>query len=147
LAELIADPDFRRRVHGMAGQVARWPSSGESPHEAIARAAEAILPQAGAALEAGLDPGGPEAATVLGEMLATLAPLEGSADGPGYRAGRAEGPQIVAAPRFERYWQLLAVLDGSPGPGSNIPRLAWVIAALRAHPSPSGHGSTPQAAR
>src|SRR5262249_57928143 len=99
---------------------ARGASRGESPQEALARAAEAILPQAGAALEAGLDPGGPEAATVLGEMLATLAPLEGSADGPRYRAGLAERLQIVADPRFERYWQLLAGLDGPPGPCRNI---------------------------
>jgi DNA-binding transcriptional MerR regulator len=147
LAELIADPDFRRRIQGMAAQVAHWPSRGESPHEAIARAAEAIVPQAGAALEAGLDPDGPEAAIVLNEMLATLAPLEGSADGPRYRAGLAERLQIVADPRVERYWQLLAVLDGSPGPGSYVPRLAWVITALRTHPSPPGRGSTPEAAR
>src|SRR5262249_57669918 len=31
LAELIAEPDLRRRVQGMAAQVARWPSPPESP--------------------------------------------------------------------------------------------------------------------
>jgi DNA-binding transcriptional MerR regulator len=144
VAELITDAAFRRRVRHMAAQVARWPSRGESPHEAIARAAEILVPQAAAALDTGLDPAVPRAATVLHEMLATLAGLEGSADSAQYRAGLAERLQIVAD--TQSYWQLLAVLDGSPGPGSNVPAVDWVIAGLRAHPSPSGHGSAPGAA-
>jgi DNA-binding transcriptional MerR regulator len=32
----------------------------------------------------------------------------------------------------ERYWQLLAILDGQPVPPSVIPAFDWLIAALRA---------------
>jgi len=142
LAELTRDPGFRDRVKDMAGQVARWAVGGESPHEAIARAAEVILPQAGAALDRGLDPASAEAAGVLDETMTTLAALEGTADGPGFRAGLLERLEIVADAAFERYWQLLAVLDGSPGPGTNVPRLGWVIAALRARLPHHGQNGT-----
>src|SRR6266700_1119167 len=101
VAELIQDPAFQRRVQGMAEQVARWPARGESPHAAIARAAEVIVPKAGAALDAGLDPAGPQAATVLNEMMATLARLEGSTDSRQHRAELLTRLQIVADAKFE----------------------------------------------
>src|SRR6266702_3119713 len=33
--------------------------------------------------------------------------------------------------RVERYWQLLAVLNGQPVPPSVVPAFEWLIAALR----------------
>jgi hypothetical protein len=34
--------------------------------------------------------------------------------------------------RVERYWQLLAILNGQPVPPSGVPAFEWLIAALRA---------------
>jgi hypothetical protein len=116
----------------MAQQVARWSSGGGSPHAAIARAAAVVLPEAGTALEAGLDPAAPEAAAVAGRMAAAVATAEGSPDSPAFRAQLAGRLEIVADPRVERYWQLVAAVEGTPGPETSIPRLEWAIAALRA---------------
>ncbi len=132
LAELTRDPDFRRRVRDMAEQVARWPSGGESPHAAIARATAVILPKAGAALDAGLDAAAPESAAIAAQIAAAVAGAEGTSDGPAFRTRLLERLEIVADARVERYWQLVAAIEGTPGPGTNIPRLDWAIAALRA---------------
>lgn len=132
LAELTGDPDFRRRVRDMAERVARWSSGGESPHAAIARAAAVVLPEAGAALEAGLDPAAPEAAAAAARIAAAVAGAEGGSDSPAFRARLAGRLEIVADPRVERYWRLAAAIEGAPGPGTSIPRLNWAIAALRA---------------
>jgi DNA-binding transcriptional MerR regulator len=132
LAELTGEPDFRRRVRAMAQQVARWSSGGGSPHAAIARAAGVVLPEAGTALEAGLDPAAPQAAAVAGRMAAAVATAEGGSDSPAFRAQLAGRLEIVADPRVERYWQLVAAVEGTPGPETSIPRLEWAIAALRA---------------
>jgi hypothetical protein len=35
--------------------------------------------------------------------------------------------------RVERYWQLLAILNGQPVPPSVVPAFDWLIAALRAN--------------
>ncbi len=101
LAELTRDPDFRRRVRDMAEQVARWPSGGESPHAAIARAAAVILPKAEAALDAGLDPAAPEAAAIAAEIAAAVAEAEGTSDGPAFRARLLERLDIVADARVD----------------------------------------------
>jgi DNA-binding transcriptional MerR regulator len=134
LAELTRDPDFRRRVRDMAEQVARWPSGGESPHAAIARAAAVILPKAEAALDAGLEPAAAESVAIAAEIAAAVAEAEGTCDGAAFRARLLERLDIVADARVERYWQLIAAIEGTPGPDTNIPRLDWVIAALRATP-------------
>jgi DNA-binding transcriptional MerR regulator len=131
LAELTGDPDFRRRVRAMAQQVARWPAAGGSPHAAIARAAGVVLPEAGAALDAGLDPAAPEGAAVAARIAVAVAAAEGASDSPAFRARLAGRLEIVADPRVERYWQLVAVIEGTPGPGASVPRLDWAIAALR----------------
>lgn len=146
LAELVGDPGFRRRIRGMAEQAARWRAVGESPHADIARWAEVLLPKAGVALDAGVDPAGPEATPVLDQMMTALAEREGRVDDPKFRARVLERLEVVADARFERYWDLLGVINGwGPGrlPTPLVPRCEWVIAALRARPSQSGQPTTP----
>ena len=40
--------------------------------------------------------------------------------------------ETFADARVERYWQLLAILNGQPVPPSVVPAFEWLIAALRA---------------
>jgi DNA-binding transcriptional MerR regulator len=113
LAELIADPDFRQRVKTMAtaGQQAGQPALDY----------QAVLEHAGQALAGGIAPGSPEGRSVLDRLVpaaerpATLAQLETFTDA-----------------RVERYWQLLAVLNGQPPFPPAVPAFDWLITALRA---------------
>jgi DNA-binding transcriptional MerR regulator len=148
LAELVGDPGFRRRIRGMAEHAARWRVAGERPHADIARWAEVLLPPAGDALAAGLDPTRPAAAPVLDQMMAALAQREDRADDAAFRARVLERLEVVADARFERYWDLLGVINGLPPgplPTPLVPRCQWVIAALRAHPASTGQLGMPEA--
>ncbi|MEO3812249.1 MerR family transcriptional regulator [Sphaerisporangium sp. B11E5] len=53
--------------------------------------------------------------------------------GAGRLAGLRERLELLADPRVERYWLLLALLNGRISSPTVIPEFHWVIAALRAH--------------
>jgi hypothetical protein len=44
--------------------------------------------------------------------------------------------QVGGDPRVERYWQLLAIINGWPAPPPLAPVFAWFGEALRQHPTP-----------
>jgi DNA-binding transcriptional MerR regulator len=115
LAELIADPDFKQRVRVMA----------QAGAPAMAVDIRAVMEHAGPALAQGVEPGSARGQDVADQIL---------------------GPQVSAATRaqllgqletftdarVERYWQLLAVINGWPAPPAAVPAIEWLIAALRA---------------
>jgi DNA-binding transcriptional MerR regulator len=115
LAELIADEDFRQRVRTMA--VAGRPE----PQPALDH--QAVLGHAGQALADRIAPASPEARPVLDQLVPS-----------------AERPRVLAQletftdARVERYWQLLAILNGQPPFPPAVPAFEWLIAALRANP-------------
>jgi DNA-binding transcriptional MerR regulator len=115
LAELIADEDFRQRVRTMA--VAGRPE----PPPALDH--QAVLGHAGQALADRIAPDSPEARPVLDQLVPP-----------------AERPRVLAQletftdARVERYWQLLAILNGQPPFSPAVPAFEWLIAALRANP-------------
>ena len=73
-------------------------------------------------MEAGIEPGSEEAEVIVNEIVAAFAgePVAGG-------AGSAD-------PRAERYWQLLAVINGWPPVPTTMPAWRWTIDALRARP-------------
>jgi hypothetical protein len=75
------------------------------------------------ALADGVDPGGPQAETLVAEWLG---------DGAGDRGRLAERLATSTDARVERYWQLLGVLNGWPPFEPSVPAVEWWIAALRA---------------
>lgn len=117
LAQLVQDPAFRARVREMA--VAGAGSS--PPDEGGAALAAAVSEHAGAALAAGVDPTSPEA----GEVVERIAPQ-------GDRAALADQLDRFTDARVDRYWALLAVVNGWPAWPSQIPAFEWFITALRA---------------
>ena len=142
LAELVADEDFRRRIRAMAQRSAADRASGAAAaasaaaaREAHGRAAQAVAEQAGAALGAGIDPASAHARPVVAALAAVFAELHGREDGPEFRAWLAETLETFADRRAERYWQLLAIMNGWPqrGPAaaSSIPPWEWLVAGLR----------------
>ena len=48
------------------------------------------------------------------------------------RARLLEQLETFTDARVERYWQLLAIINGQPVPPSVVPGFEWLIAALRA---------------
>ncbi|HEV7807801.1 MAG TPA: MerR family transcriptional regulator [Solirubrobacteraceae bacterium] len=135
LAELVADPDFRRRIRAMsergAADRAGSPDAGER-----ARAGAALAPvvaeRAGAALAAGIDPSCPAAAAVVDEIVAAFAAVHGRADDGAYREWLLGLLDTFTDARAERYWQLLAVINGWPARAATVPAWEWFGDALRA---------------
>jgi DNA-binding transcriptional MerR regulator len=147
LAELVRDPDFRARIRGMAEAGAAERREGEAPDgDSVRAAADLVAERGGAALEAGVEPGSEEAEPIVAEILAAFggAASAGEADraGPAREGGRARAATFRAEladrfeqgadPRAERYWQLLAVINGWPPAPTTMPAWRWTIDALRA---------------
>jgi hypothetical protein len=88
-----------------------------------------ILQHAGGALAAGIAPEAPEAVAVLDEIVDPAMSAEA-------RAALADQLDRFTDRRVERYWALLGVINGRPPFPSTAPAFEWLIAALRAHPTP-----------
>lgn len=131
LAELVRDEAFQASIRRMSEQHAERRAAGEdlTPDAGWQAAAELVSAKAGAALAAGTDPGSDEAAAIVAELVAAF-PGE---DGPAELADRiAAGTD----PKAERYWQLLAIINGWPPVPTTVPAWEWFIAALRAQTGP-----------
>jgi hypothetical protein len=58
-------------------------------------------------------------------------PACGRANGPEFRSWLLELLESSGDRRYERYWQLLAIINGWPATPSVMPAAEWLIAALR----------------
>ncbi|MFB4270645.1 MerR family transcriptional regulator [Nonomuraea sp. GTA35] len=155
LAELSRDPDFRASIRRMAEflaadrhgnpaatvrdapDAARRDAPDAARRDAPAAAGRTGAPGpvirpdpaamardlAAPALAAGIDPASPEAEPYVAALLATC----GEA-----RAELAARLEAVGDPRWDRYVQLLAVINGWLPPEPLAPALAWFTRALRA---------------
>jgi DNA-binding transcriptional MerR regulator len=135
LAELVADDDFRATIRRMAERGAAdrvAATDGPDPADAM-RVAQLVTERAGAAVDAGIHPAASAAEPVVDELSAAFADLHGRTDGPKFRAWLAEVLDTFADRRAERYWQLLAVMNGWPPQPTSAAAWEWLIAALRAH--------------
>jgi DNA-binding transcriptional MerR regulator len=138
LAELVADDDFRATIRRMAERgaadrsAAAGGAGGPNSSDAV-RVAQLVAERAGAAVDAGVDPAGPAAAPVVDELAAAFAGLHGRTDDREFRAWLAEVLDTFADRRAERYWQLLAVMNGWPPQPTSAAAWEWLIAGLRTH--------------
>lgn len=133
LAELVADDGYRERVRHMAEAHSETRRAGEEVMPEAAKGMEVvILEHAGRALAGGVDPASPEAAAVL---LPIVEALRGEQpDTPEWRTATADRFALGADRRVQRYWELLAIINGWPARPSMTPAFEWTIEALRAHP-------------
>jgi hypothetical protein len=69
-------------------------------------------------------PGSPEGKAVLDRIVPPGTPAA-------QRARLLEQLETFTDARVERYWQLLAIINGQPVPPSVVPGFEWLIAALR----------------
>jgi DNA-binding transcriptional MerR regulator len=138
LAELVRDQSFRDRLRAMSQRSfgSDRPTPAPTGEEAM-RTANLVAEKAGAALEAGIDPASPPAQPVVDELVAAFAASTGRTDDAAYRAELLEQIELGTEPRAERYWQLLATINGWPPIPSKIPAWIWFIEGLRAGRSAS----------
>jgi len=138
LAELVRDPGFRATVRRMSEQHAAARAAGEAGFADGAagpdwQAAAALVADHGErARSAGVAPGTAEAEAVLRDVLPAFAGPGDDPDDPAWRAELADRLAQRTDARAERYWQLLAVVNGRPPVPATVPAWEWVIAALRA---------------
>ncbi|MFC8718426.1 MerR family transcriptional regulator [Kitasatospora sp. NPDC057198] len=131
LAELTADQDFRAALRRMAAYQAEQRAEGDTTglhHELTERVREVV----GAALAAGTAPGTPAADAAVAGLTARYAEVFGRPDDAALRGWILRRLEVAADPRAERYWALLARINGWPAPPGLAPVFAWFAAALRA---------------
>ncbi|WP_068068028.1 MerR family transcriptional regulator [Nocardia xishanensis] len=134
LAELAQDADFRAAVRRMAEYQARERANGDTTglhHELT----EAVRDLVGSALAAGTAPDTPEAAEVVDELTARYARTFGRADDAELRRWLLERLTIASDARVERYWRLVAAVNGWPAPQELAGIFDWFTAALRTVPA------------
>jgi DNA-binding transcriptional MerR regulator len=129
LGELVADQDFRRRVRAMA-------VAGGAEHE-FSPDYQTVAEHTGRALAEEVAPGSAEGKAILDRIIPPATPA-------------AERVRILGQletftdARVERYWQLMAIINGRPPQPPAVPGFEWLIAALRADTgnSPADEGTT-----
>ncbi|MFJ9736620.1 MerR family transcriptional regulator [Streptomyces sp. NPDC101166] len=131
LAELAEDPEFRAHVRQMvedqaAGCIPHTPPSRHSVLAVIVR--DQIAP----AVAAGIEPASPQADPIVSALVTRCAHLFEHRDDAEYRRHLLTRLERLNDPRRERYFSLLAVINGWPGPESLQPVLDWSVHALRA---------------
>lgn len=133
LAELVQDPGFRAGTRRMAEAHSAERGAGEGTAAPAAGGVETVVAElAGEAVVRGVSPASDEARAVLNPIVDALRGER--PDTPGLRAATAERLATGTDSRAERYWQLLAVINGwEPWP-TMTPAFEWTIEALRAHP-------------
>ncbi|MFJ3615188.1 MerR family transcriptional regulator [Streptomyces hydrogenans] len=131
LAEMSMDPDFRAVVRRMAEDQAAEEVRSDTmgPRRDIAAS---LRDQVGPALAAGIDPASPQADPIVAAFTAHYAHLLGRPDDIELRRRLATRLESVNDPRRERYFQLLAVVNGWSAPESLAPVFDWSVQALRA---------------
>ncbi|GAA0651919.1 MerR family transcriptional regulator [Kutzneria viridogrisea] len=132
--ELVWDKDFRALVRRMAEASAVQRENGTDKVLATPEwqeAMQAALTGAAEALAAGTAPDSPMGAEVVRQLNQALAALAERPNGELFRQWLAEFDTFDDA-RAERYWQLLATINGWPPRPSQRSAYQWLAAAGRA---------------
>jgi DNA-binding transcriptional MerR regulator len=127
LAQLLRDPDFVARSRRMAQQAL---AEGPEPDVAQFEVGKAVGNLAGPANRAGVDPGSPDALSIV-ERLEAIGPTP-----PEDRSSVAGRIEAFTDRRVGRYWTLVGIVNGwdpSEAPDDIIDAWEWYARALRAH--------------
>jgi len=138
LAELVADEDFQRTTRANAVWGAEVVGGRFDPEDWARRIAGALA-LAGELRAGGVEPADPRAAAAVAPMARSFAAVLGRRDSPAFRRWLINQLDAHTDPRAERYWELVATIQGRPD-GEFATRTAdhaWLIAALR-HQAASG---------
>jgi DNA-binding transcriptional MerR regulator len=130
-AELIVDPDFRQLIRGMSERHSASVDAGEEISPVAPDRWIAVLDRAKEHLDAGLAPDSEEGRKLATEVIQATAKPDDDQGDPRFRADLADRMAQGADPRAERYWQLLAIMNGWPPVPSRYDAITWLLAAVR----------------
>jgi DNA-binding transcriptional MerR regulator len=132
-AELIQDADFRALIRGLGELQEQQRAAGEyaRPTQAQQEKWATWSARASAALDAGEAPSSPAGQTLADDIAAASARPDQDAASPEFRRELADRFAAGGDPRAERYWQLLATINGWPPIPTAQPQVKFMIAALR----------------
>jgi DNA-binding transcriptional MerR regulator len=135
LAGLVQDPGFRASLRQAAAAQAR--AHAETPAEPSPEAHQAMATllreRVAAATAAGIEPDSPQAQPAAEQLVAAYARHAGRVNGPEFRSWLLELLESSSDRRYERYWQLLAIINGWPPQPSVMAAAEWLITALRSN--------------
>jgi DNA-binding transcriptional MerR regulator len=129
-AELIQDSGFRQVIRAMSERHSAALEAGEDmrPVDAQRDSFFEWSARAQECLEAGLEPGSAEGQALADEIVHS----SGDRDDPAFRRELADRIAAGNDARAERYWQLLAIMNGWQPFPTRHPGVDWMAAALRA---------------
>ncbi|RSD19545.1 helix-turn-helix domain-containing protein [Amycolatopsis eburnea] len=132
-AELVQDPSFRALIRGMSEQQSEQIKAGEfrQPTDAWERNWPDWMARAEAAVQAGDSPTSGAGQTLAADIAAATARPDQDPESPEFRAEMADRFETSGDPRAERYWQLLATINGWPPVQTAQPAVRFMVAALR----------------
>jgi DNA-binding transcriptional MerR regulator len=120
LGELIADETFRSRVRAMA-------VAGDAGEPGAAPDYQAVAEHAGRAVAEGVAPDSAQGKAVLHRIVP-----------PGTTAAQRQRilqyTETFTDARVERYWELLALINGRPAQPRAVPAFEWLIAVVASGP-------------
>ena len=132
LVELCRDPDFRAAVRRMAEyqarERARDPEPGSRLHHDLVNV---VVAKVRAAIEDAVDPLSAPAGPILDSIVDDFATEFGRTPDADFRRWMVERFEVAADPRVDRYWRLLATINGSPDQPDLTPVFGWLITALK----------------
>ncbi|PFG48830.1 DNA-binding transcriptional MerR regulator [Amycolatopsis sulphurea] len=133
-AELVQDPDFRALIRHLSERQAAARAAGEyeQPGQAQREHWFTWMTEARAALDAGDTPDSAVGRALATKVAADSARPDQNPQDPGFRHALAATFADGGDPRAERYWQLLAIINGWPAIPSSQEELRFLLAALRA---------------
>ncbi|WP_306744023.1 MerR family transcriptional regulator [Saccharothrix yanglingensis] len=131
LANLVRDPGFRASIRRMSERHQEMKAEGAdlsgSGDPGQLEAFQYAVAQAREALEAGVDPRSPEAGAVVARVDEKWAAVTGTPVGPEL----ARRLEEFGDPRAERYWALIAAINGWPKVPDTTAERAWLAEAGR----------------
>ncbi|MEU6581282.1 MerR family transcriptional regulator [Nocardia sp. NPDC046763] len=135
LVDLVQDNDFRAAVRRMADYQAKERAAGDDTglHHALT---EAVRDEVGRALADGIAPQSPAAVAVIDSLATRYAETFTRPDNRALREWILDRLEIANDPRVERYWHLVATINGWPPLPDLGPTFTWFATALRTYLSP-----------
>ena len=132
LADLVRDPDFKASVRLMAEYQAADRSDGDVDAGAQKRLGDEVAERVGSAMSAAIDPASDQARAVVDALTERYATTFSRQDDSDFRRWLLARLEASSDPRAERYWQLLAVINGWPPVPTLMPVYGWFTQALAA---------------